>query len=43
MTPEESLLWDAIEILNARLKRLEKLHIADLQEIDWRKEKGEGN
>lgn len=37
-TPEEKLLWEGIEVLNARIKRLEALHHEQLQAIDWRKE-----
>lgn len=39
MTPEERLLWEANETLSARIQRLERLHAAELQNIDWRAEK----
>lgn len=41
MRGEEALLWEAVEVLNARVKRLEKLHSNDLQNIDWRAEEKE--
>lgn len=41
MTPEETLLWEAIEVINARLKRLEVINKDHPQDIDWRAEKND--
>ena len=38
MNSEDKLLWEAIENLNARMTRVERIHSKELQNIDWRNE-----